>query len=110
LNIELDDIKDENLKTELKNRFLYPDIIIHQRGANENNLCIIEVKKSTNRIGGSYDEKKLKFYTDTTEEKGLKYGIGFFLKLQTGKDFVEKGKTNYFLEKYVNGQLLPKKT
>lgn len=39
-------------------RTVFPDIIVHQRGTNDN-LLVIEVKKSNNRLGTSEDIKKL---------------------------------------------------
>lgn len=35
-----------DMEIEFAERQVFPDIIIHRRGSNENNLCIIEVKKS----------------------------------------------------------------
>jgi hypothetical protein len=40
---------------------VYPDIIVHQRNSTDN-LLVIEVKKSTNKINPDIDRKKLKAY------------------------------------------------
>ena len=42
---------------------VYPDIIIHKRGTNENNLLVIELKKSTSRVPNEPDLTKLRTYT-----------------------------------------------
>lgn len=56
------------LENELVQRVVFPDIIIHSRGNNEHNLCIIEVKKDTSTISQDYDYLKIRAYT------GLRYG------------------------------------
>lgn len=38
---------------------IFPDIIIHNRGNNKNNLLIIEAKKSNNPDQGNFDKEKL---------------------------------------------------
>lgn len=40
-------------------RTVFPDIIVHGRGNNDNNLLVIEAKKSSNRDGTGFDSKKL---------------------------------------------------
>jgi hypothetical protein len=63
---------------------VYPDIIVHKRGSNENNYLVIEVKKKefaeTKRKGKQetykeFDFRKLKAYT-----KHLNYTYGIYLE------------------------------
>jgi hypothetical protein len=78
---------------------VFPDIIIHERGENSNNLLIIEVKKSTNRDGEKFDFLKLKKYTDQDSEQSLKYKYGVFIYLD-----VENNKPN--LVWFENGDIM----
>ncbi len=65
---------DTNAKT------VFPDIIVHQRGSDEN-LLVIEVKKSTNRDDASYDCEKLNAF-----QNELGYTYAAFIMLRTGND------------------------
>jgi hypothetical protein len=61
---------------------VFPDIIIHQRGSDEN-FIVIEIKKSTNTLGIEHDFKKLRAF------KGqLGYQFAVFVKFRTGVDNV----------------------
>lgn len=77
------------LKDELKDIYpkavisVYPDIIVHERGTNYNNLLLIEVKKSTSRVGNHFDLTKLSIYTTKSELNKLGYEYGIFLKFNT---------------------------
>lgn len=53
--------KEERTDNEIVERAVFPDIIIHKRGF-PNNLCIIEVKKTTSKIPPDYDQIKLNHY------------------------------------------------
>lgn len=64
---------------ELIERAVYPDIIIHHRGTNKDNKCIIEVKKSNSSDDTDYDEQKLIAYTGDENDNVLKYQIGIHL-------------------------------
>ncbi len=57
---------------------VYPDIIIHLRGT-DNNFIVIEAKKINNN---GNDKGKLKAY-----KKNLKYKHAFFIKFPVEKDF-----------------------
>ncbi|MGI8316876.1 hypothetical protein [Halobacillus mangrovi] len=63
---------------------IYPDIVIHKRGGNDNNLLIIEIKKSSNNLDFSYDHKKLQCYTENSTPNSLKYKFGLFIEFETG--------------------------
>jgi len=57
---------------------VYPDIIVHKRGTNEN-LVVIEMKKTTSREEDTYDLGKLDAF------KGqLGYKFAIFIKVKTG--------------------------
>lgn len=85
---------------EIIERDVYPDIIIHRRGTNDDNLCIIEIKKSSSKVSFKYDEIKLKAYTRSDGYgNNLKYQLGIFIELETGqpelkytKGFFKEGK------------------
>jgi hypothetical protein len=62
---------------------VYPDIVVHHRGTDEN-LLVIEVKKSTSKIDNDFDLSKLAQF-----KYQLKYCCALFLKFTTGdKDTV----------------------
>ena len=54
---------------------VYPDIIIHQRGANKKNLLVIEAKKSNSSVKDEVDLNKLKAF-----KRDLKYKFAAFVK------------------------------
>lgn len=56
---------------------VFPDIIVHKRGTKDNHL-VIEVKKSTNRVGRTADYAKLHGY-----KKTLGFQFALFLELGT---------------------------
>ncbi len=62
---------------------VYPDIIVHRRGKNDNFL-VIEVKKTKNRNQSEEEEKdkaKLRAYIEI-----FKYVYAFFIKVPVGND------------------------
>ncbi len=71
LKLEIKDTK----STDLKQTTVYPDIIIHKRGNNEDNLLVIEVKKEENNSSKKYDIKKLEAFTNQ-----LNYKFGFYIE------------------------------
>jgi hypothetical protein len=73
---------DLNLWPDFVERTVYPDIIIHRRGTNDFNLCVIEVKKSTSSVSYEYDFIKLRAYT--AEYNHLNYSLGVFIEIVTG--------------------------
>ncbi|SHH41618.1 hypothetical protein [Sporanaerobacter acetigenes] len=72
-------VKDTIAKT------VYPDIIVHKR-KKEENLLVIEVKKSTNKMDRNIDVKKLEKY-----KQELKYEYAIFLLINVGESFDENG-------------------
>jgi hypothetical protein len=53
-----------------------PDIVVHERGSDANNLLVIELKKQTNDEIPEYDELKLKCFTKNGEDD-YGYMLGF---------------------------------
>lgn len=56
---------------------IYPDIIVHERKTNSNNILVIEVKKWNNQSSENSDKIKLKSFT----RKPFNYKFGVFLKI-----------------------------
>lgn len=76
---------------------VYPDIIVHERGNNDNNLLVIEIKKSNNPDNGC-DQEKIKNFI-----KDLKYDFGVFINIgvkDNARKFCLKG---FPLEKFTEG-------
>lgn len=68
-NIDSDDIQATTV---------FPDIIVHKRGTDDN-LLVIEMKKTTSKENDDYDFGKLKAFKDQ-----LKYQYALFIKVKTG--------------------------
>lgn len=96
--------EEEMIDKEIIERSVYPDIIIHKRDTSEN-LCIIEIKKSTSKISSDYDVLKLKCYTSSDNGNNLKYELGIFIKFLAGVSI-----PNYNLKWYKNGTEITEKT
>lgn len=88
-----------DLESEYSDRSVFPDIIVHDRGTNDYNLCIIEVKKTTSAISSDYDEIKLKAYTSDNYGNDLKYKIGVFIVFKTGTSDID-----YEIKLFKNGE------
>lgn len=72
---------------------VFPDIIVHQRSTDEN-LLVIEIKKTTSREKIGYDIKKLKAF------KGeLRYRFAAFVLLETGAGKATLKKLEYIENK-----------
>jgi len=56
---------------------VFPDIIIHKRGIQEDNLLVIEVKKSSNINSGDFDRMKLHKFL----QEPYNYAYGLFLRI-----------------------------
>ena len=56
---------------------VFPDIIVHKRGTQKNNLLVIEIKKSSNSNPGNFDRKKLKAFI----KDPYNYRFGLFLRI-----------------------------
>ncbi|GAB4200851.1 MAG: hypothetical protein OHK0022_22280 [Roseiflexaceae bacterium] len=69
-------------------RKLYPDIVIHRRDGNgpENNLLIIEMKKSTSQEDDRWDQEKLRRMTSSDYGNTFPYCFGAFVRFRTGRN------------------------
>jgi hypothetical protein len=91
-NRHINDIKNINGKK------IYPDIIIHKRKNDDDNLVWIEVKKEdSDTVQMNEDRERLNFVTSSNEQYKYKLGV-FIIFSQNKRDLV--------IEYYVNGQKL----
>ncbi len=74
---------------------IYPDIIIHQRNNQKNNLLVIEIKKKTSPTKKNWDLEKLIYFTDPSF--GYYYAYGLFIEFYANN-------TEYNLEWYKDGK------
>ncbi|MGA7192635.1 MAG: hypothetical protein WBW94_03315, partial [Anaerolineales bacterium] len=72
----LKDIRDGVIKTDIQGSkaeedllavSTYPDIIVHRRTKNNENLLVIEVKKKNSKVRYDFDHQKLRAFTDKSE-------------------------------------------
>jgi hypothetical protein len=99
---ELGLLKNDELDQELIDCCVYPDIIVHKRGKNgsENNLLIIEIKKSSSKVKGDWDAEKLKRFTSRQYQNNFVYQFGAFVLFRVGNN------PDYRVEWYRDGQKL----
>lgn len=95
----LRDNESSDLEKEFTNRAVFPDIIIHRRGTNNENLCILEVKKSTSKVDYEYDFIKLRSYTSNYYNNNLIYQLGIFVET-----IIDNEKPSFNLRFYKEGQ------
>lgn len=95
--IELKKLRETDEDREILKRYVYPDIIVHKRGKDDN-LLIIEIKKHNNP-DIEFDREKLARYTSTEYENHLYYQLGALIIFKTGK-----GDMPYNIEWYEGGQ------
>ena len=95
VDCEYDKHKNNKKEFEIDNQISErrPDILIHKRGNDDNNLAVIEIKKSTSSGNRQLDYKKLKSMTLQTGK--YRYKIGVFINLAVVK---------YDLLFFVNGE------
>jgi len=93
-------LRDGEEEQEFLYRCVFPDIIVHKRGFNgsENNLLIIEVKKSSNPNNGDWDIEKLSRFTSGDNGNRFNYQYGAFVRFTVGE------KPDYSIQWYQNGQ------
>jgi hypothetical protein len=72
------------IEGEIQELSVFPDIIIHKRGTNESNLCIIEVKKANNPRRLRFDRLKVQAYTSDYYGNNLNYQLGVLIIVTTG--------------------------
>jgi len=78
---KLDLPKDTINWDDLEAKTIYPDIIIHHRNTNDN-LIVIEVKKSNSQINRIFDENKLIAFT----KDPYFYQLGILINIYVGSD------------------------
>lgn len=64
-----------------ENARVFPDIVVHRRGDNQENILAVEIKLTTNRQPRRCDLIKLEAFRER-----LQYRVGVFLELPAGKD------------------------
>lgn len=84
------------MEKEITNRAVFPDIIVHKRGINTENILIVEVKKSTSKVPFDYDFIKLKAYTSNYYGNDLNYQLGVFIELLTNEESQGIGLIRFF--------------
>ena len=91
-NFEIDDNSD-------KIRKIFPDIILHKR-KEEDNLIVIEMKKSTsNNIDcKEKDRERLKIMTNLNDPNNFNYTLGVYFEVDT------TGNNNHIIKFFVNGK------
>ena len=89
-NFEIDDNSD-------KIRKIYPDIIFHKR-KEEDNLIVIEMKKSTsnNKDCKEKDRERLKIMTNLNDPNNFNYTLGVYFEVDT------TGNNDHIIEFFVN--------
>lgn len=65
----------------------YPDIIVHRRMTNDENLLVMEVKKRRSQVNHTHDYEKLKAFTESSERNSYHFKYGVFLLLDTGQEW-----------------------
>jgi hypothetical protein len=83
---------------ELLELSVYPDIIVHRRGTNNENLLVVEVKKKGSRIDHGHDHSKLAAFTENSEQNSYHYKFGAFVLLETGRGRVSFPKLTWYVE------------
>ena len=56
-----------------------PDIVVHQRRTDANNLLVVEIKKRSNPESEEYDDLKLKLFTESKYDEGYGYKLGAWI-------------------------------
>jgi hypothetical protein len=85
---------------DVEGKTVFPDIIIHHRNLTgaENNLLVIETKKSTSTVGKQFDERKLEGFTSSQ----YNYQFGLYILFYVNEEF----KNDPDLEWYKDGRKL----
>ena len=72
------DIEDIDAKT------IFPDIVIHKRNTDDENLLVVEIKKSTNKQNRDFDLSKIESLT--IEPYHYKFGLFLEINVTGGSD------------------------
>jgi hypothetical protein len=74
----------------------YPDIIVHRRGCNEENLLVIEVKKQNSSVSHEHDYNKLKAFTENNEHNSYNFTYGIFILFETDCEQPSRPRLSWF--------------
>lgn len=75
---------------------ILPDIILHERGNNNNNILVMEFKKYSNYSSKGIQHDYSKLETLTNQKLNYKYQLGLFVKLGKTRKTVN-------IKKFING-------
>jgi len=92
-HVDVEYNRDKDKIKEWKNKPIRPDIIVHIRDT-DNNLLVIENKKSDNLETIDADVERLRWFT-SPEEK-FKYQFGALVIFHVGKDYQKLPQVTYF--------------
>jgi hypothetical protein len=59
---------------------VFPDIIVHKRGSNNDNLLVVEIKKANSRLGPQFDKSKLTAFRAQLNYKWAAHVVVGFVK------------------------------
>lgn len=62
----------------------YPDIIVHKRRSNEENLLVVELKKVGSKVSADLDDQKLRAFTVQSSANPYHYRLGAHVVVKTG--------------------------
>ena len=75
-----------NVVKRINAKSIIPDLILHKRKTDENNILFVEFKKESNQsYGWASDAKKIKDVTDNEKEYSYKYGFHVILNENEAK-------------------------
>ncbi|HOX77162.1 MAG TPA: hypothetical protein PLW31_03905 [Bacteroidales bacterium] len=98
-------LRNREIHLDEEDHSVFPDIIIHERGINDRNRLVIEIKKSTNHYI-DFDLEKLGFYTNSLQNREYPYDFGCFIKIYTGDENIKRYEMTWFHE----GAAIPTET
>jgi len=79
-----------------KGKSVHPDIIIHSRTNETENILVLEVKKSSSKNIDKFDEKKIDGYVDE-----LRYRNGYCVLIKVGAACKRSNCDNYYIFSHV---------
>ena len=82
-----------------------PDIVVHQRRTDINNLLIVEIKKRSNLEPQEYDDLKLKLFTENKHDEGYGYKYGAWVVAEDKCS--PKHRELRIVKKYKDGVIAP---
>ena len=82
LDLEYNRNKKDRKRTQSSPHSTYPDLILHKRNSNEQNVLVVEFKISRNPrpTNRTRDIEKLKDFTSSSQQYGYQLGISVLLK------------------------------